>query len=116
LGLKAWSFTDQSAVQVGNFVTTVAHPFHGMSQNMATVQILCGGNSRGKMGPDVSFGQSSVDGIGNGVNQDIGITLPTQAEFRVKFNSSQDQLSAGDNPVRIISKAYAHEFCLSISL
>ena len=72
------------------------------------------GGSVGEVGADIAQGSSTEQGIGDGVQQSVGVGVAEQAFFKGDGYAAEDERAAGHELVDVValSDAEGHEGCL----
>ena len=103
-GSWAWMITSQLTGRQ----PAPGHALDDLGEEPAAVEPLPRGVGVGIMLADVAQRRGAEQGVGDGVQHDVGVGVADQAARLVDPDASQDQRPSLDQPVRVVTNPHPH--------
>jgi hypothetical protein len=105
VGEKLGGFSQQSGVDVEDGGFFCFGEAGGFSQEESTRDIFPLGVGIGKVGSDITGAEGTEDGVGQGMEKDIGIGVTFETPFVRNGDAAKDERASRDKGMNIITKA-----------
>lgn len=102
-----WAFGQDDTIEIHDFHAVVPEPGKSFAEKVGTVTIAILFGTVWKQPSDVFFGDRSENGVGDCVQEDVGVTVPNPMNLRRNVNPADSQGAAVAQPVRVVSEADA---------
>ena len=109
-GMKSFSFGrwDHGHVDVAHPITRRSDLFRHVFQKQQGIRTLVLGVGVREMPPDISQPRRAQQGVGNGVEQHVGVGMAVQPLFVVDLHAAQYQVTAFHQPVHVVAMSDPH--------
>jgi hypothetical protein len=94
------------AIEVYGLPTGVSYPFHGESEEASGVDSEIGGIGIGEMFADISFACGTENGVGDRVEQDVGVAVSIESEVMFDGDSPENQGASRSESVRVVPQSH----------
>src|SRR5262249_55561426 len=92
----------------------LVQPRERFAQEKCRVAVLVGRVGIGIRIADIAKPGGPEQGVGQGVQHDVGVAMPDEAAGVLDPHAAENQRSARRQPVRVVTQAYAHDTSLTV--
>ncbi len=102
---------ENHAIQVNDLPASVGHPFEGRPEHLGRIPPLVGRIGVGKQFADVTQASGAEEGVGDGMEEDIGIAVTQRHLLMGDRHAPEHEPVAGPEAVRIVSQSDSDHRC-----
>ena len=114
VGCQFRALGDDGRVYIAESVPLGIGQRHDVGQELETVGPFVAWVGVGEMFPDVSFRNGPENGVGDGVQQNVGVGVTEKALVVRDVHPSQDQPASFHQAVHVITMSYTHVVFLCV--
>ncbi len=103
-----WLLRDNGDIHVDDLVVLGLEECDGANEQSDGIGASIGFVAGGKVGPDVTEGRRTEEGVSDGVGDRVGIRVTGKPKVARNLDATEDQTASAHEPMRVVSVSDAH--------